>query len=70
MGSFYLPADNHGRQKFFQRRPRRFRPLVGIERAFAARAFAPTFGAVWAKDAHEDDPAFGGAPKTRLEKMN
>ena len=67
---FNLAAHHHGREKFFQGRPCGFRPLIGIERAFAAGAFAPAFCAILTENAHEDDPTRGGPTKTRFKKMN
>src|ERR1043166_695975 len=65
-----ISPHDHRRQELFQRVPSCLTPLVGIERPFTARAFAPPLRAVVVKDACQNDPALSRATKTGLEKMN
>jgi len=65
-----LPADNHWREKFFQRRPGRLGPLIGIKGPFARGAFAPAFRAVRSQHANQDYSARRCAAKTGFKKVN
>ncbi len=65
-----LFLQHHRTKKLDQRRPRSFRPLVAIKRAFTSRTLPPPCRAVRVSDTCEDNAPFSSPTKACFEKMD